>query len=193
MRAPESRTGPTMASRRCLRVRRGTRYWLSFMASGKPWKASQSPKKSERIVRQTKIGVSSRSARWSKIETNSAASSRLASLFCSRQEQVGAVAVEGGPGVVEHGLHAAFVEVLGEVLDGFFRGQRAVAGAVVGLEQGFGEVAQRGFARFHRRHVPQVAVLHQEARLQVGNEPGAHQRRLAGSRTAYHREKLVGV
>jgi hypothetical protein len=42
-----------MAARRSSRVMRGTRYWPSLIASGKPTNCAQSPRKSERIVSTT--------------------------------------------------------------------------------------------------------------------------------------------
>ena len=48
--------GPSMAARRSSRVIRGTRYCPALMASARPGNWVQSPRKSERIVRTTKIG-----------------------------------------------------------------------------------------------------------------------------------------
>ena len=65
-----------MAARISSRVSRGTRYWPSLMASGRPRNWAQSPRKSERIVNTTWIGSSvcaaASSSNWTKAKASSA-------------------------------------------------------------------------------------------------------------------------
>ena len=54
-----------------------------------------------------------------------------------------------------------------------------------------GEIADRRVARLHPDDAPAVAILGEEAAEQLGQQPGAHQRRLAAAGAADHAEEAL--
>ncbi len=54
-------------------------------------------------------------------------------------------------------------------------------------------MVKRRITRLECRDLPQISVLDQKTRFQVGNESRTHQRGLAASGTAHHSHKSMGV